>query len=222
MIPLRDNIPSRSLPLVTFGLAALNVAVFVHEVRLGRALEPFLYRYGMVPAAWSDPLLSARLDLLDKITPVFTSMFLHGGLLHLVANVWSLLLFGDNVEDRLGHLRYLLFYLFCGVMAGLLHLFTNWGSTVPVIGASGAIAGVMGAYLVLYPRARILTVVPVFIFLHYAEVPAFFYLAFWFFMQLYSGLLAPAAGSGIAWWAHVGGFVAGVYYVLRFRSPRRR
>lgn len=229
MIPLRDNIPLRRFPAVTVALIVINVLVFLHELALGPRLEAFTYRYGIVPAFYTD------IDLCNWILnesgwrewlqPVLTSMFLHGGLAHIAGNLWMLWIFGRNVEDRLGPARYLLFYLLGGVAAGLLHIVTNWGSHLPTIGASGAIAGVMGAYFVLNPRARVLTLVPLGFFLEVVALPAFIFLGFWFLLQLFSGTLGLFAGSGaggIAFWAHVGGFAFGALLVRRFapRPPR--
>ena len=143
-------------------------------------------------------------------------MFLHGGFLHIIRNMWFLYIFGDNIEDRLGHIRYLVFYLFCGVAAGLVHLFTNWNSNIPTIGASGAISGVMGAYLLLYPRSRILTLIPIFFFFQFVEIPAFIFLGFWLLLQLFSASLTPRNVGGIAFWAHIGGFVAGLIFIKIF------
>jgi hypothetical protein len=143
-------------------------------------------------------------------------MFLHGGFLHIIMNMWFLYIFGDNIEDRLGHIRYVIFYLFCGVAAGLVHLFTNWSSNIPTIGASGAISGVMGAYLLLYPRSRILTLIPIFFFFQFVEIPAFIFLGYWLLIQLFSASLAPKNVGGVAFWAHIGGFVAGLFFIKIF------
>jgi len=140
-------------------------------------------------------------------------MFLHGGFLHILGNMWFLYIFGDNIEDRLGHLRYLIFYLLTGIAAGLVHLLTNWNSKIPTIGASGAISGVMGAYLILYPRARVLTLIPIFLFFQFVEIPAFLFLGYWFLLQLFSAGLTRGDVGGVAWWAHIGGFVTGIIFV---------
>lgn len=207
MLPIRDNIPSKSFPLVTLVLIAANSAVFWHELTLGRRLDGFIAAYALVPAHpnWPD---------------LVTSMFLHGGWTHVLGNLWTLWIFGDNVEDRLGKFRFLALYLLCGVVAGAVQAAASPGSTVPVIGASGAIAGVLGAYLWFFPKAKVTTVVPVLIFLHYAEVPAFLYLGVWFLTQVYSGTLSV---GGVAWWAHVGGFLTGVFWAWRLgRTSRSR
>ena len=215
MIPLRDVIPSRTTPVVTVTILVVNVVAFLYEISLGPLrLDAFLTTYGMVPAAfaWSD---------------VLTSMFLHGGWLHLIGNMLSLWIFGDNVEDRLGHGRFVLFYLLCGTLAALAHFWVDPHSPVPTIGASGAIAGVMGGYLVLYPHSRIITLLPIFIFIQIVEVPAVIFLGLWFLLQLVSGVgsqLAAATGEaagGIAFWAHVGGFAVGALLVTLMARPER-
>ena len=176
MIPLSDVVPSRTVPFITVGLIALNGLTFVFELSLPNAsLEPFLQVYGVVPAVLSWPT-------------IFTSMFLHAGWLHILGNMLYLWIFGDNVEDRLGHGRFLVFYLFCGAIAAIAQIVVNPGSTLPTIGASGAIAGVMGAYFVLYPHSRIVALLPLFIFWQIIEVPAIVFLGFWFLMQFFSGV----------------------------------
>jgi membrane associated rhomboid family serine protease len=215
MIPLRDIIPSRTTPVVTISLIAINVLVFLYELSLGRAVDAFTLYWGLVPAAFSW-------------VAVFTSMFLHGGLLHVAGNVLYLWIFGDNVEDRMGHGRFLVFYLLCGVAAALAQTITVPDSVVPMVGASGAIAGVMGAYFVLYPRSRIVTLIPIFFFFQIVEVPAIFFLGIWFLMQFVSGVgsivsaVGGAPGGGIAFWAHIAGFVAGISGVIVFRRPERQ
>lgn len=222
MIPLRDDVPSRRYPVVNTGLIAINVLVFLFEtVALGSApLQAFTYRWGLVPAEfWGDGGLHAWITLL-------TSMFLHGGWWHLISNMLALYIFGDNIEDRVGHAGYLLFYLISGLAAGGAHLVAYSESTLPTVGASGAIAGVLGAYLALFPQARVLTLVPVFYFVRLIEIPAYIYLGFWFISQLFNGIFALAAAGvfqsgGVAWWAHIGGFVFGLL-VIRFvaSSPK--
>ncbi|MBI5203003.1 MAG: rhomboid family intramembrane serine protease [Elusimicrobia bacterium] len=216
MIPLRDDVPSRTFPFVTIAVIGANIAAFVWELQHARHMKAFLGLYALVPARF----LAAHPDPHVWLTPV-TSMFLHGGLMHLVSNMWILWIFGDNVEDRLGHGKYLLFYLLCGVAAAAAQLAAAWGSPVPVVGASGAIAGVLGAYFLLYPRARVTTLVPVFVFLYRTEIPAFVFLAFWFVSQLYLGSTVGEA-AGVAWWAHVGGFLAGMAFLRALLSGSRR
>jgi len=214
MIPLRDVIPSRTWPGVTVALVALNVLVYLRELGLSEPeLEIFVRAHGLVPAlfTWTD---------------VFSSMFVHGGLLHLVGNMLYLWIFGDNCEDRMGHGRFLLFYLLCGITAALAQTFVSADSLVPMVGASGAVAGVMGAYFVLYPRSRVLTLFPFPLVVF--EMPAVYLLGLWFVMQFVSGLgsLAPPAegqlAGGVAFWAHIAGFGAGVMLVFLFRRPERQ
>jgi membrane associated rhomboid family serine protease len=221
LIPLRDTIPSRTAPVVTVALIAVNVIVFLHEAALGPYLERFVFAYGLVPRRlvfWPGaPLDPAR------FLPLVTSMFWHGGWLHLLGNMLYLWIFGDNVEDKLGHLRYLIFYLAAGVAAALTQVALDPTSVLPTVGASGAIAGVLGAYLISYPRARVLTLVPIFIFPWFVEIPAFAYLIFWFLLQLLQGVgqLGMPQTGGVAVWAHVGGFIAGVVLV-KLMEPSRR
>ncbi len=221
MIPLRDNIPSRRFPVVNSGLIALNVLVFLFESFLlsGDPLQRFTSSWGLVPARFW------QLGDFHSYLTVFTSMFLHGGWWHLISNMLALYIFGDNIEDRVGHVRYLLFYLLSGVAAAGVHLIAYAESTLPTVGASGAIAGVLGAYLILYPQARVLTLVPVFYFIRLIELPALIYLGFWFISQLFNGLFALAAADvfqsgGVAWWAHIGGFVFGLA-VIRLIASRQ-
>ncbi len=160
MIPIRDAIRSKNFPAVNVLIIGLNIIAFLLELLQGPNLKEVFYLYGMVPLRYSNPELAAHFTSFQQYLPFLTSMFLHGGFLHIIMNMWFLYIFGDNIEDRLGHLRYLVFYLFCGVASGLVHLFTNWNPNTPTIGASGAISGVMGAYLLLYPRSKILTLIP--------------------------------------------------------------
>jgi membrane associated rhomboid family serine protease len=216
MIPIRDAIRSKHFPAVNVLIIGLNIIVFLWELIQGPHLEEALFLFGVVPIRYSDPALSTHFTTFQQFLPFLTSMFLHGGFLHILGNMWFLYIFGDNIEDRLGHIRYLIFYIFCGVAAGLVHLFTNWNSKIPTIGASGAISGVMGAYLLLYPRARILTLIPIFFFFQFVELPAFIFLGFWLFLQLFSASLTPSNVGGVAFWAHIGGFVAGLIFIKIF------
>jgi membrane associated rhomboid family serine protease len=226
MFPIRDTIAHRHAPVMTWILIAANAAAFGYQLLLpDAALAELVHLCGIVPARFTHPEWAARMGYPEAdLWPFLTSMFLHGGWLHVVANLWTLWIFGDNVEDRMGPLRFLAFYLACGLAAGAIHFLTNAASTAPTIGASGAIAGVMGAYFVLYPRARVLTVVPVFFWPLFFELPAVVYLGFWFLMQFFSGAMAVTASAqevgGIAWWAHVGGFVAGIALLGLFLRPR--
>lgn len=221
MIPIRDVNRSETFPLMNYAIIGANLLAFFWQLSLGQRLEQAFFQYGLVPLRYTDHSLAARFTLWEQVLPFFTSMFLHGGVLHLLGNMWSLYLFGDNVEDRLGHVRYLLFYLLCGLTAGITHLITNADSQIPTIGASGAISGVMGAYLLLFPRARILTLLPIFFFLQLAEVPAFLFLGLWFLMQIVSAGASSGQAGGVAWWAHIGGFLAGMVLLKIFqRLPR--
>lgn len=218
MIPIQDTVPSRSVPLVTRGLILLGGLVFLQELALPpERLEQLIVLLGMVPARLGhDP---------EAWWTLLTCMFLHGGWMHFVGNMWTLYLFGDNVEDRMGSARFLVFYLLCGLAAGLTHVVTDPNSSIPTIGASGAIAGVLGAYFLLFPTARVITLIPVFFWPFLVEVPAVFYLGVWFVSQLFSGTLAligPGYYEGVAWWAHVGGFVAGLALVPVFKKPRQQ
>jgi len=218
MIPLRDTVQSRNYPVVRNALIIVNVLVFIWELLQGADLQSAFYLYGVVPVRYSNPDIGMHFNFLEQILPFFSSMFLHGGFFHLLGNMWFLYIFGDNVEDRLGPLRFLVFYLAAGVASALIHLSTNWNSQLPTIGASGAIAGVMGAYFLLYPRARILTMFPIFFFPFFFELPAFFFLGFWALIQLLYGTVGSGSAGGVAWWAHVGGFLFGLALVKWFES----
>lgn len=225
MIPLRDHNPRQTVPFVTYILIALNVLGFLWELSLGENLERALFSVAFIPARfWLPGALVA-----DLIT-IFASMFLHGSLMHIGSNMLYLWIFGDNVEDRLGHTRYLLFYTLCGILATLAHAFFSPASRIPAIGASGAIAGVLGAYLILYPHARVTTIIPIFFFVTIREIPAVIILGLWFILQLLSGVGSLGVQDaqdmgGVAFFAHIGGFVAGMLLVFLFggtRQPRRR
>jgi membrane associated rhomboid family serine protease len=216
MIPLYDTLHSRRFPLVNWLLIGMNALVFLYELALSPAgLDRLTRTWGLVPAQ-----LTAHPAL--TWSTIFTAMFLHGGWFHILSNMWVLFIFGDNVEDRMGPGRYLVFYLLSGVAAALMETFILPGSSVPMIGASGAIAGVLGAYLILYPRARVASLVPILFIFTIIEIPALIFLLFWFVSQLFSGWLSlqGTAGSGIAWWAHVGGFVFGMASVGLFAQRR--
>jgi membrane associated rhomboid family serine protease len=228
VIPIADDVPRRSAPLVTWALIALNAAVFAVELALPtRRLEALTYVWGVVPARYTDPAWATSVGLAPLAPlPFLTTMFLHGGWIHLIGNMWTLWIFGDNVEDRMGPLRFLAFYLACGVAASLAHVFASPGSTLPTIGASGAVAGVLGAYFLLFPRARVLLLVPVLFLPLFFEVPAVFFLGYWFALQFLSGSLALTHAEevgGIAWFAHVGGFLVGMLAHRAFlrRRPAR-
>lgn len=209
MLPLKDNVQSEKIPFVNYALIALNVLAFFYELALGQGLNDFIYHFGLVPSWVTAGVYGPRYEIL----PFFTSMFLHGGWMHIIGNMLFLWIFGDNVEDRMGHFFYILFYLGSGIGASLLHIATAPDSIVPTVGASGAIAGVMGAYFVLYPRARVLTVVVIVFLIRMIELPAILFLGLWFLMQFVMGIATAAstgATGGIAFWAHVGGFLVGL------------
>jgi len=216
MIPIRDAIRSKNFPAVNVFIIVLNIIAFAWELLHGSDLNEIFYLYGIVPVRYSNLEVAAHFTGFQQYLPFLTSLFLHGGFLHIIMNMWFLYIFGDNVEDRLGHIRYLAFYLVCGIAAGLVHLLTNWNSKIPTVGASGAISGVMGAYLILYPRSRILTLIPIFFFFQFVELPAFIFLGFWILIQLFSAGLTPRNVGGVAFWAHIGGFFAGLIFVKIF------
>ncbi len=226
MIPLRDENPAAHPPIVTRALIAINVAVFLYELTLGPELRDFMMHWGLVPLRLTLALHRGSEPLLQAATPLLTSMFLHGGWMHLIGNMWYLHIFGDNVEDRLGHARYLFFYLVAGLAGGALHVAFNADSRLPTVGASGAIAGVLGAYAVAFPRARVLTLVPLFFFFQVMALPALLVLGLWFLFQFFTGALSlawSASGGGVAWWGHIGGFAFGalVMAVVGRQPPRR-
>jgi membrane associated rhomboid family serine protease len=224
MIPLKDDIPARRFPVVNIGLIGVNIIVFLFELASGPHIDRVIMRFGFVPARFSSMYSWDYLDL-TRYTTVFTSLFLHGSLFHILANMWVLGIFGDNVEDCMGRLRYLIFFFLCGIASVVAQALSNPDSTLPLVGASGAISGVLGAYFLTYPRARILTLVPIFILFYMIDIPAFIFLGFWFLIQFVSGYVSmmakdAATGGGIAWWAHVGGFGAGVVLVHFFRQEK--
>jgi membrane associated rhomboid family serine protease len=220
MFPLRDTIRPRTTPVVNTAIIVVNILVFFYEFSLGRRMESFVYEFGLTPVRFFWAL---HHNLADAIIPVFTAMFVHGGWLHLIGNMWFLYIFGDNVEDRVGHVPYVFFYLLCGIGSALTQTFFAKGSNIPMVGASGAIAGVLGAYFMLYPHSRILTLVPIFIFIQIMEIPAVIFLFFWFLWQFIQGSLAastPAQG-GVAWWAHIGGFLVGLALIFLFKKQEK-
>ena len=208
MLPLRDENPTTRVPYVNYLLIALNILVFVFQVMLAAEQEAFVYQFALIPAQMTAGIRVE--DVLD----VFTSMFMHAGLAHIGGNMLYLWIFGDNVEDAMGHGRYLLFYLIGGVTASAAHVLTNPASQIPTVGASGAIAAVLGAYLVLYPQSRVVTLIFLGYFIRLAMVPAILVLGLWFVLQLFQGVLTLGAADvgGVAFWAHIGGFVAGLVW----------
>ena len=221
MIPLKDKNPSHSFPFVNYLLIAANVIVFFYELSLGPGLDAFFVKYGLVPSRYFDAVAN-HTQLISRYVPFFTSMFIHGGWLHIIGNMWFLFIFGDNVEDKLGHKRYLAFYLLSGLAAGGLQTYLSANSSIPTIGASGAISGVLGAYLVMFPRARIVTLIPIFFIFDIIDISAILFIGFWFLIQFFSGMQSVSHGlsGGIAWWAHVGGFIAGILMVPIFGRRR--
>jgi hypothetical protein len=224
MIPLRDDQPRFSKPFVTYFLIALNTLIFLMEFWLGQqsqgALNSLIYEFGVVPRDVTA-VVAGHAHLVVALVPLFTSMFLHASWLHLIGNMWVLWIFGDNIEDHLGHFSYLMFYLICGLAAAVAHILLNAGSGAPTVGASGAIAGVMGAYLLLYPRAKVLTIVPLIIFFTFWWLPAWIVLGYWFLLQFLSGTrtsiaYASKSSGGVAFWAHVGGFATGLILIKLF------
>ncbi|WP_419655862.1 peptidase S54, rhomboid [Desulfosarcina variabilis str. Montpellier] len=216
MIPIRDTTPSRTVPVVNNTIIGINVVFFLVQLAQGPDQNHFVYVYGLVPAKLTDPRISSYFSFGQQIISFFTFMFLHGGFIHLIGNMWSLFIFGDNVEDRLGSPRYALFYLLCGMASGLVHFIFNAHSNIPTIGASGAIAGVMGAYFILYPGSRILTLIPIIFIPWFVEIPAFIFLGFWFLLQFLNAAGSGGQAGGIAWWAHIGGFIFGVIFLKLF------
>jgi membrane associated rhomboid family serine protease len=228
MLPIRDDAPRASTPYVTYFLVALNTLVFLFEVALGpRARAGFLYQFGFVPLNVTSYLHGHEGTAIGGFLPILTSMFMHASWLHIIFNMWALWIFGDNVEDYLGHFRYLGFYLLSGLGASLLHYVFNPTSQVPSVGASGAIAGIMGAFFLLFPSARVLTLIP-FFFIYFTWLPAWLVLGYWFVVQFLSGaatsITSARQAGGIAFWAHVGGFIAGILMIKLFprRAPRYR
>lgn len=216
MIPIRDTISTQNYPVVNNTLIGINVLVYLVQLSQGADLQRFIYFYGLVPARYSVPHIASYFSAGQQLFALVSFMFLHGGFWHILGNMWSLYIFGDNVEDRLGPLRYLAFYLLCGFASGLSHLVLNLESNIPTIGASGAIAGVMGAYFILHPHAKILTLIPILFIPYFIEIPAFFFLGVWFVLQFIRAAGSHAAVSGIAWWAHIGGFIFGMLFLKMF------
>jgi len=214
VIPLRDSLRPRTAPFINWILIAVNLYIFIREIMLppGELNEVF-YTLGLIPSNVSHLIFSGSpLDV--SMISFITAMFLHGGWMHVLSNMLFLWVFGDNVEDRLGHLRYLFFYLAAGIVGSIAHIMSNPFSEVPIIGASGAVAGVLGAYFVTFPRARVLTLIPIIIFFTIVEIPAVIFLALWFVLQIFNGTASlGGAADAVAWWAHVGGFLAGIVLI---------
>jgi membrane associated rhomboid family serine protease len=227
MFPIRTSIPVRYPPIATWTLIAINGFVFLIELMLSDSdLEQFLYTFALIPARYTSPELvgDGPLSLTDYL-PYVTNMFLHGGWFHLIVNMWTLWLFGPAIEDRLGPGRYIAFYLACGILASITHAAFNPTSTVPALGASGAIAGVLGCHMRLFPSARVIVVFLVIFLPLFFDVPVLLFTGLWFLMQVLQAtgaLFMPSAGGGVAWWAHIGGFVAGLVFASSMRPARRR
>jgi membrane associated rhomboid family serine protease len=217
MIPIRDENPVHSVPIITYLLILFNIVVFLFQILLGSSNQQFVYEFALIPAEVTG------LNSLGSILDIFTSMFMHAGLAHIGGNMLYLWIFGDNVEDRLGSFKYLIFYVLGGVVASIAHIFTNPDSIIPTVGASGAIAAVLGAYLVLFPSQKVLTLIPIGFWLRMTLLPASVVLGVWFIMQFFQGVLTlggPDVG-GVAFWAHIGGFISGVIMGLLFRKPEK-
>ncbi len=216
MIPLRDEIRAVHRPIVTYILLGLNIAVFLYEISLGRGTSVFFLKFGAVPYNLFHPTGPA------VYLTLVSSMFLHDGFAHILGNMLFLWVFADNVEDRIGHVKFLFFYLACGIAGALLHAATATASRTPMVGASGAISGILGAYILLYPRARVLTLVPIGFFMRTAYLPAFLFLGIWILFQVLLGLLSFGTSAGVAYFAHIGGFAAGLLLVLPFKFIRAK
>ena len=219
MIPIRDQIPTRRVPIINYLLIAANIGVFLLMSLAGSYEETLTYEFALIPYNFVTHLS------IGNISDIFTSMFMHAGLVHIAGNMLYLWIFGDNIEDSMGHAKYLLFYLVGGIVASLTHIIINPGSQVPTVGASGAIAAVLGAYLVLYPQSRVLTIIPLGFFIRMAMIPASIVLGMWFVLQLFSGVLSlggPTDVGGVAFWAHIGGFLAGGLMAKLMGKQRRQ
>lgn len=212
MIPLKDDNPRSAFPVLTITLIAVNILAFLLELQFG--LEYVVMKYGAIPIEIVNG---------QDLETMFTSMFLHGGFMHLAGNMLYLWIFGDNIESYLGRFKFILFYLICGLIAILAHIFMSGSSEVPMVGASGAISGILGAYLIKYPKAKVLVLIPIIFFITVRRIPALFVLGFWFIMQLFSGVVTIGGeGGGVAFWAHIGGFVAGLGLILLLSEKKRK
>lgn len=226
MFPIRDSIPRVHTPYAVYTIIALNVLVFLYQQSLsGGELFTMLHTYGVVPARYAFPDWATQVGYpAYGQFALISHQFMHGGWMHLLLNMWTLWIFGDNIEDVMGPVRFMLFYLCCGLAAVLTHMLSDTAATMPIVGASGAIAGVMGAYFLLYPHAKVVTLIPIIIIPLFFDLPAVVYLGIWFAMQVLSGLgsmVQPGSGASIAWWAHAGGFMAGILLLPLFRQKGR-
>ncbi len=230
MFPIHDDNPTRITPYVTYALLSACVLVFFWQISLGDAAQQAVYSFGVIPSVlFASKSLPAELEILPAWLTIFTSMFLHGGWMHLIGNMLYLWVFGNNVEDAMGHKRFIVFYLSCGLLAALTQAVLNADSEIPMIGASGAISGVLGAYLLLHPRARILVVIPIGILIYTPWIAAYWVLGFWFVLQLFNSLMSASEIGGVAYGAHIGGFIAGMLLIPLFKyrqvalfSPSKR
>ena len=216
MIPLRDDIRSRRRPFVVYAILGINILVFLYELSLGTDLNRFITQYGAIPFYIFHP------QGISSYLVIFTSMFVHAGILHIGFNMLFLWVFGDNIEDRMGHIIFIFFYLATGTAGALLHSLSAPSSTIPMVGASGAISGILGAYIILYPKAKVLALIPIIFFFRVFRLPAIIFLGIWFLYQLLYGLSASTTGGGVAYLAHIGGFVAGVVFALPFLRKKSR
>lgn len=221
MIPLRDENPTKTFPFVTIIIIAINLLVFIYELSLGVHIEDKISQFALIPYDITHLINKANLFTL------ITSLFLHAGFAHIIGNMLYLWVFGNNIEDAIGHIRFVFFYLFCGVVASLGHILTALNSKVPVIGASGAVSGILGAYLLLYPRAKVLVLIPLFYFWRIAKVPAMWFLGFWIVLQLIYGtgsflLLEATSKTGVAWFAHIAGFLSGLIFIRVLVKRKKR
>ncbi len=216
MLPLKDDLKTHTRPVVVYGILAANIIVYIYELSLGSALNDFVRQFGVTPYFLFHP------SGIETYLTVFTSMFIHStGIMHIVGNMLFLWIFADNVEDRMGHFRFLLFYFVCGIAAALLQSVIDPGSMIPMIGASGAVSGVLGAYILLYPKARVLALIPLGFFLRVSYLPSFIFLGIWFLFQFLFGVSSLSAQGGVAYFAHIGGFVAGVLLALPYRRKKK-
>lgn len=225
MIPLRDSVPSGTMPIVTIAIIVINSVIWLYEYSLGRDVNRFIIEYGLIPIRFVTYYRYEGGMVDNALIPLVSSIFMHGGWMHVIGNMWFLWIFGDNVEDRLGHSTYLAFYLLCGIGASLIHVAFQPTSDLPMLGASGAIAGVLGAYLISYPHARVYTLLIIFFFIRFVEIPAFLFLIVWFLFQFVAGTAqfgVHQEAGGVAYWAHTGGFVVGVLLLwIMPKRPRR-
>jgi membrane associated rhomboid family serine protease len=219
MIPLHDDNPTKIFPVLTIAFIVICTLVFLWEVSLGPAMQQAVFTYGAIPAVVvGGKYMPPQMDMIPSWLTVFTSMFMHGGWMHLIGNMLYLWIFGNNVEDAMGHVRFVIFYLLCGVLAFLAHAMGDTSSQIPTVGASGAISGVLGAYLLLHPRARVLVLIPLGFFIYTTRLPAALVLGFWFVLQLINSSATSGGQGGVAWGAHIGGFVAGMALIPFFKS----